>query len=75
METTPAKEKKAPAKITLGESKGMAKEEDEEGREEEEEKEPVEEAPKRPKKETSKRPLLKSQAAGAQHQLYLPVSL
>lgn len=75
METTLAKGKEAPAKVTLGEPKHVAKEEDEEGRDEEEDKEPVEEAPKMPKGETSKRPLLKPQAAGAQHQLYLPVSL
>lgn len=46
VETTPAKGKKAPAKVTLGESKGMAKEEDEEGQDEEEEEQPVEVAPK-----------------------------
>lgn len=75
VETTPVKGKKAPAKVTLRESKGMAKEEDEEGQDEEEEEQPVEEAPKRPKEETSKHPLLKPQAVEAQHQLYLPVSL
>lgn len=75
MEATPAKGKEAPAKVTLGEPKRMAKKEDEEGRDEEEEKDPVEKAPKRPKEETSKRPLLKPQAVGAQHQLYLPESL
>lgn len=66
VETTRAKGKKAPAKVTLGESKGVAK-----GEDEEEEEEPVEEAPKRPKEEASKRSLLKPQAVKAQHQLYL----